>query len=101
MCDQRLHLLRVVGDQLKPYEGTAAISEHECWFAADGHKQAMDVVSEGLDDPLVLWHNIELAAREASRVIRHDGVPVGKPVGNASECSGVRRPARDHEQHGP
>src|SRR6266487_5149952 len=60
----------------------------------------MRVGSHGLDDPLVLWQDVERALREASRFIRHDLVPVGKPRGNASECSGVRRPARDHEQHG-
>src|SRR5260370_39929863 len=97
MCDQRPHLLRVAGNQLKPDEGTAAIGEHEGWFATDSRQQAMSVVSHGLDDPLVLWHNVELAARETSRVIRHDGVAVGKPGGNASEGSSVRRPARDHE----
>lgn len=60
----------------------------------------MSVVSHGLDDPLALWYHIKLAAREASWVIRHNGVAAGKPGSKASEYSGVRRPARNHEQHG-
>ena len=91
----------MAGDQLKPDDGAAAVAKHKGWFAADGSQQAMSIVSEDLDNPLVLWQHFERAVREASRILCHNGVPVGKPRGNTGEDRGVRRAARDHEQHRP
>src|ERR1700730_15148414 len=85
--------------QLERDHSTAAAGIDVGLLLGDGSQQEVNVIGENLNDSVFVERAVELAAREAARVIRNNGVVGGQLADDASKASGVRRTTRHHEQH--
>jgi hypothetical protein len=67
---QGSYLLGMPCGQLQPDDRPSAVAEHEGLIGRDSREQPVDVVSEDLDEPLVVDSTASLAATKPSRVVR-------------------------------
>ena len=83
----------MTGRKLERDHAAAAIGKHVGLLRGYGSQQSVNVIGENLDDVLRVERALELAAREAARVIRHNGVIGGKLAGDVPKRRGVSRAA--------
>src|SRR5260370_17045067 len=97
--DERVQLVGMVSRQLEADGGAAAAGIHPCLLLGEVRQEAVHAVPEYLHHSLAVEWSLEIAVRQAARVVRHHGVVRGQVARNVAERRSVSRSAGHEEQH--